>query len=244
VVEVYDPVRMEIDKETRDAIREAFEDLAKPVGIHVFIGPDCKYCDETLKIAKVLEEEAPARNGQKLIRLLIHEKGKDDEAFKKHGVERIPSLTLVEGRIKYTGTPSGEELRGLVETIIRISQEDSGLDESTVEKLKSIKHPVHIEIIVTPQCPYCPYAALLSNMFAYEAWRNGKTDFVSEIVEAYENPDIADKYGVTSVPAIAINGVLAFVGVPYEEDFVERVIDVVERRKKIKAEYLEGATKI
>ncbi|WP_228546722.1 protein disulfide oxidoreductase [Hyperthermus butylicus] len=241
---MFDPVKMEIDKETRDAIKEAFEDLVKPVEINVFIGPNCRYCDETVKIAKVLEEEAPVKNGKKLVTMKIYEKDKHVDVFKKHGVERIPSLTLVEGRIKYTGTPSGEELRGLVETIIRISQEDSGLDETTVEKIKLIEKPVHVEIIVTPQCPYCPYAALLSNMFAYEAWRNGKTDFVSEIVEAYENPDIADKYGVTSVPAIAINGVLAFVGVPYEEDFIERIIDVVERRRTIKTEFLEGATGI
>ncbi|WP_317895834.1 protein disulfide oxidoreductase [Pyrofollis japonicus] len=239
-----DPVRMEIDQETREAIREAFQDLKNPVTLNVFVGPNCKYCDESIKIAKVLEEEAPERNGEKLVKVRIFEKGKDDAEFKRQRVERIPTTTLLEGSIRYTGTPSGEEIRGLVETIIRISQEDSGLDPSTVEKIKSIKKPVHIEIIVTPQCPYCPYAALLANMFAFEAWRNGKKDFIADTVEAYENPDIADKYHVTSVPAIAINGILAFVGVPYEEDFIERIIDAIEGRK-FKTEVIsESATSI
>ncbi|BES82089.1 thioredoxin family protein [Pyrodictium abyssi] len=228
-----DPVRMEIDHETREAIREAFQDLVKPVTINVFIGPNCQYCDETLKIAKVLEEEAPAKNGEKLVKVRIYEKGKDDEIFKKHGVERIPTITLLDGMIRYTGTPSGEEIRGLVETIIRISQEDSGLDPETVEKIKEISEPVHVEVIVTPQCPYCPYAALLTNMFAFESWRHGKRNFIADTVEAYENPDIADKYNVMSVPAIAINGVLAFVGVPYEEDFIERIIDIVKRGRGV-----------
>ncbi len=242
----HDPVRMEIDQETREGIREALEDMVKPVTIDVFIGPNCKYCDETLKIARVLEEEAPVRNGQKLIRVRVFEKGKDDDMFRKQGVERIPSLTLLEGVIRYTGTPSGEEIRGLVETIIRISQEDSGLDEKTIRILREeLTENVHVEVVVTPQCPYCPYAALLTNMFAYEVWRAGRRNFISDTVEAYENPDIADKYNVTSVPAIAINGVLAFVGVPYEEDYIERILDVVKRRKKVETTVIsESATSI
>lgn len=238
-----DPVRVEIDEETKEAIKEALQDMEKPVTLYVFVGPKCRYCDETLRIAKLLEELSPTRNGEHLVRVVIYDKEKNPEAFKKQGIERIPSLTMLEGVIRYTGTPSGEEIRGLVETVIRISQEDSGLDQTTIEKLKTITEPVHVEVIVTPQCPYCPYAALLTNMFAYEVWRIGRRNFIADTVEAYENPDIADKYNVMSVPAIAINGVLAFVGVPYEEDFIERIIDIVKRKKKVGPQIIgESAT--
>ncbi len=237
-----DPVRMEITEDTREAIREAFEDLEEPVTINVFIGDNCKYCDETLKIARVLEEEAPQRDGEKLIKVKVYYKGRDDEVFAKQGITRIPSLTLLDGVIRYTGTPSGEEIRGLVETIIRISQNDSGLDDTTIRKLREeLVEDTHIEIVVTPQCPYCPYAALLSNMFAFEVWRSGRRNLISDTVEAYENPDIADKYHVTSVPAIAINGVVAFIGVPYEEDFIERVLDVVKRGKVVETQVIEDS---
>lgn len=237
-----DPVRMEITEDTREAIREAFEDLEEPVTINVFIGDNCKYCDETLKIARVLEEEAPQRDGEKLIKVKVYYKGRDDEIFAKQGITRIPSLTLLDGVIRYTGTPSGEEIRGLVETIIRISQNDSGLDDTTIRKLREeLVEDTHIEIVVTPQCPYCPYAALLSNMFAFEVWRSGRRNLISDTVEAYENPDIADKYHVTSVPAIAINGVVAFIGVPYEEDFIERVLDVVKRGKVVETQVIEDS---
>ncbi len=233
---MHDPVRVEIDAETREAIREALEDMVKPVELNVFIGPSCHYCDEAVKIAKILEEEAPIRDGKKLLKVNIYRKGVDDDEFKRQNVERVPSVTLLDGVIRYTGTPSGEEIRGLIETIIRISQEDSGLDERTIKILKDeLTEDVHVEVIVTPQCPYCPYAALLSNMFAYEVWRAGRKNFIADTVEAYENPDIADKYNVTSVPAIAINNVLAFVGVPYEEDFIDRILAVVKRREQVKA---------
>ncbi len=109
-----DPVRVEIDEETKEAIKEALQDMVKPVDIYVFIGPNCKYCDETLKIAKTLEELSPVKDGKHLVRVTIYDKEKNPEAFKAQGIERIPSLTLLDGVIRYTGTPSGEEIRGLV----------------------------------------------------------------------------------------------------------------------------------
>lgn len=242
---MFDPVAIEIDEETKEAIREALTDMKSLVELDVFVGSKCKYCSETLKIARILEEVAPVKGGKKLIKVNVYDKDKDNQAFIEQNITRIPSLTLLKGAIRYTGTPSGEEIRGLVETIIRVSQEDSGLDASTIERLKTLEEPVHIEVIVTPQCPYCPYAALLANMFAYEARRNGNNRFIADTVEAYENPDIADKYSVMSVPAIAINGVLAFVGVPYEEDFVERIIGIVKRGEKVGVEVIgESATQL
>ncbi len=67
-------------------------------------------------------------------------------------------------------------------------------------------------------------------MFAYEAYKQGTKAVISDTVEAYENPDIADKYGVMSVPSIAINGRLVFIGVPYEEDFLNYVKAAIEGR--------------
>lgn len=235
---VEEVVRVEIDEETREAIREALQDMKDPVDIHVFVDDDCITCKETLKLVRVLKEEAP----NDLIRVHPHHRKVNEEAFKKHGVERVPTLTLLDGTIKYVGTPAGEEMRGLIETIIRISQKDSGLDDATIAKIKDIKERTRVEVIVTPQCPYCPYASLLVNMFAFEAWRAGNKTFVTETIEAYENPDIADRYNVTNVPAIAVNGVLIFVGVPYEEDLVERIYDVVKRGKRVDVEITEGSS--
>ena len=231
-------IRVKIDKETREAIREALQDMKDPVDIHVFIDDDCITCKETLKLVRVLKEEAP----NSLIKVHLHHRQIDEEVFKEHGVDRVPTLTLLDGAIKYVGTPAGEEIRGLIETIIRISQKDSGLDDTTIAKIKDLKEKeVRIEVIVTPQCPYCPYASLLANMFAFEAWRAGNKTFIAETIEAYENPDIADRYNVTNVPAIAVNGVLIFVGVPYEEDLVERIYDVVKRGRKVDVEVTRGS---
>lgn len=216
---------LDLSEEFRQELRETLEDLVNPIEINVFIGPDCETCDDTVALVKAIEEESPTRNGMKMIKVNIYDKSnpQDQGEFKKQGVERVPSVTLIDGYIKYTGIPAEEEIRGFIETIMRISEEDSGLEETTKSLLATLNGRVHVETVVTPSCPYCPYAVLLANMFAYEAYRQGSKNLISETVEAYENPDIADKYGVHSVPAIAINGVLTFVGVPYEEDFIRYV---------------------
>ncbi len=227
-------------------LQETLADMVEPVTVDVFVGPDCETCDDTILLMKMLEKASPRdANGEPKLRVRIFDKSVESHLaeFKRQGIERVPSVTLIDGYIRYTGIPAGEEIRGLLETILRISEDESGLEEETGRVLASLKGKVHIETIVTPSCPYCPYAVLLANMFAYEAYKRGNPKVISDTVEAYENPDIADKYGVTSVPAIAINGRIAFVGVPYEEDFIRYVQYASEGRlEEILFKGFEGAT--
>ena len=204
---------LDLSPEFMEELRDTLQDMVDPVTVDVFIGPNCETCEDTVKLLKAFEEAAPVRDGRKLLTVRIFDKSNPEhlEEFKRQGIERVPSVTLIEGYIRYTGIPAEEEIRGLVETILRISENDSGLEDETKYVLASLRRRVYIETIVTPSCPYCPYAVLLANMFAYEAYKQGSKAVISDTVEAYENPDIADKYGVTSVPAIAINGKLVFI---------------------------------
>jgi hypothetical protein len=62
-------------------------------------------------------------------------------------------------------------------------------------------------------------------MVAYEACKVNKCNVISDVVEAYENQDIAEKYQVMSVPTVAVNGSVEFVGVPYEENFITTLLE-------------------
>ncbi len=216
----------------QNELKETLVDLVNPVTVDVFIGPNCETCDDTVLLLKMMENNSPKENGSPKLKVRIFDKSIENhlEEFKRQRVERIPTVTMIDGYIRYTGIPAGEEIRGLIETILRISEGDSGLEPTTGEQLETLENEVHIEVVVTPSCPYCPYAALLANMFAYEAYKRGNPKVIADTVEAYENSDIADKYGVTSVPAIAINGKMAFVGVPYEEDFINYIVAAAEGR--------------
>ena len=217
---------MEWTPEVRESLREALADMVNPVEVLVFVEEGCEYCDATVEMIKVMSEESPKKDGQPLLRYKVFYRGKDDEAFDKYKVDRVPSVLLLDGYIRYTGIPAGEEIKGLVETIIRISEGESGLEEETKQSLSKLNGCYYIENVVTPQCPYCPYAALMINMFAFEAKKQGKACVTADTVEAYENEDIANKYNVMSVPTIAINGHVEFVGLPYEEDLMKKLFEV------------------
>ncbi len=223
---------MEWTPEVKEELRMVFSELVNPVEILVFVGDDCPYCEATVEMIKVFSETSPKKDGKPLIRYRVFRKGVDDEMFRRYNVERVPTVLLIDGYIRYTGIPAGEEVKGLVETIIRISQGESGLDPSIKEKIHAFDGCAYIETIVTPSCPYCPYAVLLANMFAYESWKAGKNAIVSDTVEAYENEDIAYKYNAMSVPTVAINGHVEFVGVPHEDDLLERIYSLGQGVKR------------
>ncbi len=207
------------DEELR-ALSEALSDMRNEVTVYTFVDDNCTFCNEAVELMNILSRASPRSNQENLLRHVIIHKSKNMKLFNELGIERVPTIVLLDGAIRYVGVPAGEEIRGLVETIIRISTGDSGLSKDVVKKIENLDCEVGIKIIVTPLCPYCPYAVLLANMVALEGFKMNKKISV-EIVEAFENPDIADSYGITNVPAIVVNNILAYVGVPYENEFIE-----------------------
>lgn len=210
---------LEVDEETKKALREALKDMVNPVECMVFVtkDPECTYCETTVQLCKLLSETS---NGKVVAKIFYEERDEDKKMFKQYKVIRKPSILLYNGYIRYTGIPAGEELKGLIETLIRLSTGNPGLSNETMDALRSqLKGKAYIEVIVTPTCPYCPYAALEVNMFAFAS----KGKIMADIVEAMENPDIADYYGITVVPAIVINGNVEFIGVPKEKLLLKAV---------------------
>lgn len=211
-------------------LRETLEDMVEPVRVDVFVGERCDTCKDTLKLLTVFHKASPSFNGGRKLRLRVLDarRSEDRGEFIRQRVQRVPTVSLLDGHARWTGIPAGEEVRALVESIMRISEGESGLEGSTKRAIGNIRKPVYIETIVTPSCPYCPYAVLLAHMFAYESFKQGIRAIVSNAIEAYENTDIAEKYGIMSVPAVAVNGRVAFMGVPYEEDFIEYIEALVK----------------
>jgi len=213
-----------LTKDDIQTLSEILSEMKEPVEIYTFVGERCRYCNNTIKLIEIISNSAPVRDGKPLIRHIVARKGQDDDLFRRFNVSRVPTVAMIEGFIRYTGMPAGEEVNGLIETILRMSTGESGLEEETVEQLSALKGRVHIEVVVTPTCPYCPYAALMANMFAYISYLSGNKAIIADTVEAYENPDIADKYNVFSVPAIAINGKVEFIGLPTEQALLDAVV--------------------
>lgn len=223
---IADMLRFNLTKEDLEAIRLALKDMTGFVQVALFVSEnrlECFSCEDTIKLVKAIAEVSPVIGSKQAIELKMYNILEALSLAKKYNITRVPAIVLLDGAIKYLGMPAGEEVKGFIETIIRISNGDHGLSGETVKELSTIEGRAIIDVVVTPPCPYCPYAALLANMFAYVSKVYGNGNIESRIIEAYENPDIADRYTVTTVPTIAINSRVVFVGLPYEVQLLRAI---------------------
>jgi glutaredoxin-like protein len=186
----------------REYLTEQFEVLPAPVKLIVFTQEfECHYCAETRQIA----EELAALSDH--IALEVHDFVADKEIAEHHGVDKIPATIVMRGGqqpkdygIRYYGIPSGYEFSSLIEDIKRVATGESGLSSQTKEWVAGLEEPVHLQVFVTPTCPYCPPAVLLAHQLAMES------DHIrADMIEASEFPDLSMKYQVMGVPRTVIN---------------------------------------
>lgn len=92
------------------------------------------------------------------------------------------------------------------------------------EKLSGEKKRILIEILAVSGCSFCPSAAEM----AYRVASNyDNVDVVIVDIDTFEGKAKARKLGVMSVPAIVINGKLAFIGTPPADMIVHDAIKKV-----------------
>ena len=99
------------------------------------------------------------------------------------------------------------------------SSRKTHLSEETIQKVKSIDRDVHIQVFVTPTCPYCPRAVRTAHQMAMI---NGRIK--ADMVESIEFPELANRYAVMAVPKIVINENVSFEGALPEAEFLEYVL--------------------
>lgn len=209
-----------LGEEDKKYIKEKFQkEMVNEVPIKLYVGGECQYCDVIKKLLETFEELAEGKIKLEILEI-------DEEAKKKLHVDRGPVILIGKNEeVRYTGAPLGEEGWAFIETIVIASNGNHGI-EHHLEDLKKIDKPHRIETIITPSCPYCPYAVLNANRVAIAS--EGK--IVSDTVEAYEFPEIADKWHVTAVPTTVISvgepysGQVFKVGVANEEELIHAIL--------------------
>jgi glutaredoxin-like protein len=109
----------------------------------------------------------------------------------------------------------------LINDILIVSKRDSGLTKETREFLKNLDKPLHLQVFVTPSCPYCPRAVLLVHQMAMENPRMIR----AEGVEATEFPELANRFNVQGVPQTVINaGAGTVVGAVPEQNLLAEIM--------------------
>ena len=219
-----------LTKEIREATEKKFSDeLVNSVKIFHFTqepsrlvasdylkGQECMFCKET----KELMKEVCGLSDK--IELILYDFLADEEKAKEWDIDKIPASIITRNtqkNIRIFGIPSGYEYSSLIEAIIDASKGSTSLKPETIEALKGIDTPIHIQTFVTPTCPYCTQSVRLGHQFACESPR-----IVADMVEATEFPYLGQKYQVIGVPRTIINESIVVEGAVPEETFLEHVL--------------------
>lgn len=189
----------------REILKREFATLKNPVKLVMFTQTlECQFCAETRQIC----EEVAALSDQ--ISLEVYNFVTDPDQVKTYHIDKIPAIAIVGDKdygIRFYGIPSGYEFSSLVEDIKMVGEGESGLSPKTKEFLQGLTQPVHLQVFVTPTCPYCPRAVRLAHQLAMAS-----DQVQADAVEAIEFPHLAQRYQVHGVPRTVINDTVALEG--------------------------------
>jgi glutaredoxin-like protein len=207
-----------IPQKERDVLSKMLnEKLVNEVRLVVFTQEvPCMFCKETELVAREIAELSPK------VKVETYDFVKDQMKAKEFRIDKIPAVAVIGQKdygVRFYGIPSGYEFTSFVGAIVDVSRGESGLSQKTKDILKLIDKSVHIQVFVTPTCPFCPAAVRLAHRLAIESemiW--------SDMVEATEFVPLAQKYAVTGVPKIVINEKFEVSGALPEDLFVAHVM--------------------
>lgn len=191
-----------LKEEDRQRLIEEFAGLQHPIKLIVFSQEfECQFCRETRQIAEELSDLSD------MIDLEVYDFIADKEIAEQYNVDKIPATIVMRGGdspkdygIRYYGIPSGYEFSSLVQDVTMIGSGEHSLSSTTTDWLAALSEPMHLQVFVTPTCPYCPRAVVLAHQLAMAS------DLVTaDMVEATEFPELSMKYQVMGVPRTVIN---------------------------------------
>lgn len=213
-----------LNQDVQEQVIEFFKGLEHDVEILFFSSQDtavCQYCAET----RQLLEEVTALSEKLSLKVYDLDENKNLAALYK--VDSVPTFVIagkngqeiVDYGVRYKGIPAGHEFTSLVNSILIVSKRSSGLSQSTKDYLKTLTSPVHLQVFVTPTCPYCPRAVVVAHQMAVES------EMVeAEMVEAMEFPELSSRFNVSGVPQTTINmGAVNVVGAAPEDQLIKEI---------------------
>jgi glutaredoxin-like protein len=228
--EVEEATRKKLDEEMKEKVTLLFftQEPSRLIVPNHLKGQECMFCKETRELLKEVSTLSDK------IELTIYDFVGDKEKAAEYGIDKIPA-TIILGQkdygLRFFGIPSGYEYSSLIEAILDVSKGKTGLSQKSREALKTIDKDIHLQIFVTPTCPYCSLAVRLGHQFALESPR-----IRADMVESTEFPHIAHKYNVYGVPRTVINEHIFIDGAVPEETFLKNVLKALNREGQKQAE--------
>lgn len=139
-----------IGKKDQDVLRERFGEMKNKVKMIMFDAAlECVYCPQTKQILEEISELSDK------IEVQIVNFHTNKELVEKYNIDKVPAIVMLDESerdfgIRFYGIPSGYEFSTLIEDIVMLSTGETTLAKKTVEALKNLLKPVHLQVFVTP----------------------------------------------------------------------------------------------
>ncbi len=203
--------------EDRNQIEDRLQSMKRPVRlIHFTQSFQCELCADTRELLEDLVLLSDK------LSMKVYNFQLDTEKAGQYRIDPVPA-TVIEGEkdygVRLYGLPVAYEFVVLLESILRVSEGNSGLAQETIRKLSALKSPIHLEVFVTPTCPYCVPTVKLAHQLAMQCKL-----ITADMVEASEFPDLASRYALHAVPSTVVNGTTSIEGSMPEMEFIDQLL--------------------
>ena len=145
-----------LNEQVQTQVKQVLGKMTEPVKLLAFTqgeggALECDYCAETRQL---LEEIASLSDK---ITLEVRDFVADSALAGQYHIDKIPAVAILadgpapkDYGIRLYGIPSGYEFSTLLEDLVMVSGGDPGLQAKTLDELKRLTEPVHIQVFVTP----------------------------------------------------------------------------------------------
>lgn len=210
-----------LESKQLEELKGVFTGLVEPVEIVMFTQEfECQHCKMT---REMLEEIG---NLSDKITVTIKDLVTDAEEAKRYGVDKVPAILILGDKdygIRFYGVPAGYEFTPLINDIINISKRDHGISDEIMAELNKVDKPVHLQIMISTTCPYCPPAVSTAHAFAM-----ANENITADMVETSEFPHLVNRYNVNGVPHTVINEKESVVGAVPQKELVQKILNVIK----------------
>jgi glutaredoxin-like protein len=129
-------------------IKKRLDEITNDVKVILFSQTfNCETCPETEALLKALAELSEH------VKLEILNPQIDREKAQQYGISTVPAIVIEGDRdygIRYLGAPSGYEFACVLEDVVSVGKRESGLSETSKEKIRALTEPLNLKVFVTP----------------------------------------------------------------------------------------------
>ena len=204
-----------IDEKTKKELKRVLAKLPNRVKLIFFTQEnECPACKQQRHILETIVALADKLD------LQVYDFVHAGDKVAQYAIDKIPATVIIGKKdygLRFYGLTAGYEFQSLIETIVMVATENHGLSEDFSNLIVQINEPVHIEVMTTLTCPYCPRAVHAAQQLAMV-----NNNIRADMVESSEFPQLALRYDVTNTPKTVINETHSFIGaMPVDRVYLE-----------------------